>query len=260
MAAPLVAGQALLIVAAVPEISIASLREVIQESASRGTILGGQIDPNAEGSRVARVPWLGLQSGHDVSFSYGSVSELTHFSFDNLTIGIETSSRTEPVMQYAVDHITRKIFEAVKDEIATSAGSRLHVVCNNVEPPATSQYSALQKAIASSDRTRGWDARQENADAGVFSVHVICNITVETGTGKRVKTMFQKLVSDAKLQDLFGQNVKLLSEPILISNRELAPPGKTPSWKILIISICSCLGVGLVLGMAATWIRKQHKG
>lgn len=258
MAAPLVAGQALLIVAAVPDISVENTRDIIQESASRGTMSGSHIDPRARGSRVARVPWLSSRADYNVSFSHVNTSEFERSRHDNIVVAVETTSQTKPVMQYATDYITRKMFESIKNGLVSKTAFDLQVACNNNEPSSSRRFSKLRKAISFTERTRGFDARQASSESGVVNVHIICNITLEFGLGKRAKALLPKLIADEKLQDLFGRNVKLLSEPILISTREASSEKKFPLWKMVVVSI-ACVGIGLLVGLVAIWIRSRRK-
>lgn len=243
MAAPLIAGQALLIVAAIPKISVDSTRKIIEQSATRGTLLGSQIDPDAPGSRVAMVPWLNVHPSRVASISQGNAS-LTpaeiRSMYDTVMVHVGTLSSTNPAMQFAVEQIATKLHSSLKESMESTGASSIFVKCSGIE---TSQHSESRKGSASV-RARGWDFRQKNDEAGVHALTIVCNISSDAGTGKVVKEELSNSLQTGALRDFSGNNATLLGKPVLTRAQSATESKGLSVWKLATIAIS---GSGLVV-------------
>lgn len=252
----MVAGQALLIVAAIPKIAVVSTRKIIEQSATRGTLLGSQIDPDALGSRVARVPWLNVHPSHVASITQGN-SSLTaaeiRSMYDTVMVEVATLSNTNPAMQFAVEHIARKLHSSLKESIESTGASSLFVKCSAIE---TSQKSGV-KTVSASARARGWDFRQKNDEAGVLALAIVCNISSDTGTGKVIREELSKSLQIGLLRDISGNNATLLGKPVLTRAQNASEPNGFSTWKLVTIAIC---GSGLVVAGALALVFSLWRG
>lgn len=251
MAAPLVAGQALLIVAAVPEATVAVTRKIIEASASRGTLFGNQVNPTARGSRVARVPWLNVDHRNSISFSTdGGYSSESLFALDNIILWLRASSSTAPAMQYAVEHIAYSIFECAKENPSFGKQSELHVSCSSGEKDGIASMGKYETT-----RRRGWDVRQKSVDAGVIPMCIFCNISVSAGLGRDIRASIVQLCTVGGLKDMFGRNITLLLDPLLTTARQDSA-GNT-SLQVVAITVPT-VAVFVALGVLLLWLRRRR--
>jgi hypothetical protein len=114
MAAPMIAGQSLLIMAAAPELSVSAVRAIIVSSGTRGTLDDSNL---AQADvRIAHVPWkqMRVQSevrGKSVDDTVTAKSEdaVTGFADDIVQFDLNATSQTNPPMQYIADYVAENI-------------------------------------------------------------------------------------------------------------------------------------------------------
>lgn len=178
MAAPLVAGQALLIIATVPSATPAQIRAVILHAATRDSLTGTHIDPDAPGSRVAHVPWLTTSTPASHFGTHTKTGAVI-----NLFLSVPVS---RPPMRLALD----------------SVASSLHV--------ALSRLSDARPGVRC-------DVAHAKASDGSGDVNLVCNVTSRRAYVKEVNEVVVEAFRRGAVRDVFERNVVLVLPPVVLT-------------------------------------------
>lgn len=155
MAAPMIAGQALLIMAAAPELPVSAVRDIIVSSGARGT-LDNNVHVSASSVQIARVPWRKLDFRRSESVFVLSESEETekrpvdiHFDGDIVEIDLETTSITNPPMYFIGLGVARNITQKIQFALAGTAIDTDSISTECYRSPAdASAYAATTSATS----------------------------------------------------------------------------------------------------------------
>lgn len=155
MAAPMIAGQALLIMAAAPELPISAVRDIIVSSGARGT-LDSDVHLPASSIQIARVPWRKLDFRHSESVFVLSESEGAekrpvdiHFGGDIVEIDLETTSITKPPMQFIGMGVARNITQKIQFALAGTEIDTDSISTECYRSPADASTSAATTSATS---------------------------------------------------------------------------------------------------------------
>lgn len=183
MAAPMIAGQGLLIMAAAPELPISVVRDIIIASGSRGT-LDRNVRSIASSVHIAWVPWRKLDFRRSESlFQESAEAESrpidTHFTGDIVEIDLETTSVTKPPMHFIGQGVAKNITHKIQFALADS----------EIDTDAISTECYLSPADAPSA------AFDEKA---VIPLKMRCFVWSESGSAKTVAVQLALLAADEK--------------------------------------------------------------
>lgn len=215
MAAPMIAGQSLLIMAAAPHLPVSAVREIIATSATRGTLESSE-DLESD-VKIAHVPWKQMHS-------QGQVRSASENEFEGATGGdstevelvqfdLQTSTMTDPPMQYIGDSLARNI--TTRLALALVDNEPLSVTCS-LSPESAIALSA--SGVDSSPRTEEGKELMEspemrdevaktvrNGNAGDIPLRLRCEVRCTNGRGKDVKSTVEHGIGkvDAKSAEVW---------------------------------------------------------
>lgn len=255
MAAPLIAGQALLIIAAIPGITAHQVREIIEESGVRGTLLGSHVDPKAAGTRVAHVPWLNADAREIIRIhreSRPSQETSTRERRDVVMVNLKSYSATENVMKYFISLVARNVYSQLTNSTPAIESNKLvhEIECDNLHFPASTEYFVGGHGQHERSVKRGWDFRQRTTGNGLHTLILRCNFTCVEGKGKHVKDGLMHIFGNNHLPMALGKEISLLGTPVLRSlgdseGTESSNPLRGMELPVLIASI-----LGVILGIS----------
>lgn len=262
MAAPLIAGQALLIVAAIPNISTASTREIIEQSASRGTILGSHIDPDAKGSRVPRIPWLEASSDLTYKIVHGHSPNISGWKLLNnntIVTVLQTIPSTAPAMQYEVNFVANGVYNALKDRLEQLGMSDLHIECRANSTAQEGAFSVIyQGQNEKMQATASNSGLTREEDALGLRMNIICRMTCNAGKGSALKQAILDSVANGRVRSVFGDAVEARSDPIL-TNASFWPVDGAIFSRKWPVAVCLCASVVLMFTSVIFWCRCRRK-
>lgn len=249
MAAPLIAGQALLVVAAIPGVGAARTREIIEQSASRGTILGSHIDPDAEGSRVPRIPWLVASSERISKIVHNHsliASDIKFPNNDTIITTLETESRSDPAMQFMVNFVANEVYSSLADRLDKLGISDFQIECRNVSPRLIRRLSGARQNQSGNWPTRGEDSQRKAAFEGqTATMTIVCNLTCNAGKGNALKREFLACMAAERVKNAFGDKVGTRSDPILVSaSPRLTSASFSRKWPVIAF-LCASIAIML---------------
>lgn len=130
MSAPLVAGQALLIRAAQPDLSANVVRSIILSSATQFAVddADGNVGPLSDGNRLVYVPWRPMRRSLITYDGRSNVTTTSNADGDVVSFNLETAVRTEPPMQYVADDLAQRTVQGIESHTA-NVSSQLQAQC-----------------------------------------------------------------------------------------------------------------------------------
>lgn len=263
-AAPLIAGQALLVVAAVPGITAGRTREVIEQSASRGTILGSHIDPDAEGSRVPRVPWLEASSELIYKVGHGHPPIRSNGKFSNndtVLTTLETKSRTNPAMQYMVNFVANDLYGSLADRLDQLEISDFQIECRDVSSRLPGRLFGYRQRRSGNRSTRGWDLQPKAAiETQTAKMTIACNMTCSAGKGNALKREFLASMAAEMVKGAFGDKVETRSDPVLMSAIPLSARASSSRKWLIVACLCVSFAIASISVIICRCYQRKKNG
>lgn len=200
MAAPMIAGQSLLIMAAAPHLPVSAVREIIVSSATRGT-LDSSDDAHSD-VKIAHVPWKMMQyQGAGVrssSSEFEGAAGDDSAENDMVQFDLQTTSLTDPPMQYVGDflaqNITARLAKAGSESLSTSCSL-------SPENDADSEPGSVQSSISKEKSRESLETPDALATvletvrdegASEISIRLRCQIRCSEGRGKDVMSAIDR--------------------------------------------------------------------
>lgn len=209
MAAPMVAGQSLLIMAAAPEMPVSAVREIILSSATRGTLDGSNVA--LSDVKIAHVPWKQMENQTAVrspSDEFEGLHGGEPVENDVVQLDLVTTSITDPPMQYVGDFVAKNITsrilfrgrEPAFSECSLSPDVDTHQAARNTN--MSSEHLSISSTKLSTSES------PKITDGGVrMPLHLRCQICCSKGNGKQLLRLIQEgsgHAQDAKVGDIWA--------------------------------------------------------